>query len=124
MIVTKDNPHQCPNDMLKNELALEFEKLKSMVRTSDQPVTKIFEAGEDAWCDKGNNLVAPFPKFENAKHSLYDARNKFAGVTKMNFKSFDEVQVPVQHSDFVLVEYKDEDKMILRKVEERKVKEK
>ncbi|KAL0880256.1 hypothetical protein ABMA27_002713 [Loxostege sticticalis] len=112
LIVIKSMSHTCP-DIISNELTESLDNLKSEAQTSDRPITQLYEEAKESWLDKGNNILTPFPEFNSVKHRLYTARNEYAGVTKMNFKKFHEVQVPLQHRNLVLAEYYYEDTTIL-----------
>ncbi|KAL0810624.1 hypothetical protein ABMA28_010738 [Loxostege sticticalis] len=101
MVVQAERPHTCIKIPLQNDIALALNDVRHAAEKTDTPIPQLYEDAENKWQEKWFDLIAPLPKFENAKHTFYDARNNFSKVNKINFKSFDEVQVPIALIDNV-----------------------
>lgn len=84
-----------------------MEEVRNEAKTTHRPIPQIYNEALCKWQQKGYDLIKPLPPFENAKHIFYDSRNEAAGVTKLNYKHFEEVQIPVQHLKYLVADYYD-----------------
>lgn len=107
MDVITQNSHSCVTELMQNEMAIAMNDVRHVAQSTDRPLPQIYDDALNNWQQKGYDLVTSLPRFENAKHSFYDSRNKSAGVSKINFKSLEEVQIPVQHLQYVVADYYD-----------------
>ncbi|XP_026736837.1 uncharacterized protein LOC113500301 [Trichoplusia ni] len=107
--IIKETNHQCEPNEINNEIALKLHECREKVVSSNfSPVTKIYNDLVTEFNDSGMNLLKALPTFENIKTTLYYARNKEAGVSKIQCKQPEEVTIPLQFKDFVLADYYDE----------------
>ena len=94
-------------------MTIEIEKLKQTVKSSYEPIPKLYQEACENIQSTGLDLVAEIPALSSIQHSLYDIRNKSLEVKKTVFKNFAEITVPPKFSDFLLANYYDEIKRIL-----------
>jgi hypothetical protein len=107
MDVVKENAHTCEKELMQNEIVIAMNDIREAAQTTDRPITELYEEAVYSCQQKGYDIIMPLPAFKNSKHSFYDSRNKSAGVKKVNFKNFEEVQIPVQHTQYIVADYYD-----------------
>ena len=57
--------------------------------------------------DAGLNIIKKIPKLCNVQSSLYRARNKSAGLEKINFRSVGDFILPPKFNNFLMADYDD-----------------
>lgn len=111
--ILKQKQHICDPDVLKNEVLKEMCDLRETVVTSDEPVPRLYDKKIIDLKNRGINLVANLPNYDNVKHFLYGARNKALGISKTTYKEIGEVEVPLKFHSFVLADYMYDETRIL-----------
>lgn len=88
------------SDCLANDAKCIFEQelsaLKKKVCTNNYPIQKQFDEMVSELNDKGVNFLHELPKFQNIKTGLYKERYRNLGVPKLQFRSPQEVIVPIK----------------------------
>lgn len=84
---------------------IEISKLKQTIQESDRPIPQLYDDKLMQLKNSGYDLVTDLPTFNSVKHSLYDARNKGAGVSKTVFTNVMEVVIPIKYNKFILADY-------------------
>lgn len=81
---------------------------EKLLSSSFSQIPNIYNNFKADFNDAGLNLIKKLPSFTQIKTALYDARNKQAGISKIQCKTVQEVEIPSQFKDFVLVNHYDE----------------
>ncbi|KAL0860038.1 hypothetical protein ABMA27_010353 [Loxostege sticticalis] len=104
--VLRKNNHICSSTLGDNIVAKSLDDLKKRVSTGSFPaVPTEYNKTVGSLKDAGINMIKKIPTFQNVQGALYRARNKSAGLNKINFKSVDEVKVPPQFQNFLMADY-------------------
>lgn len=105
------------SDCLANDAKCIFEQelsaLKKKVCTNNYPIQKQFDEMVSELNDKGVNFLHELPKFQNIKTGLYKERYRNLGVPKLQFRSPQEVIVPIKFKHLLIADYNDVDMRIL-----------
>ncbi|XP_053618109.1 uncharacterized protein LOC128679717 [Plodia interpunctella] len=107
--IIKEKSHQCKPDEIKNVVDQKLHECREKVLSSNfSPIPNIYNNFMSEFENAGLDLLKKLPSFGNIKSSLYNARNKKAGVTKIQCNLPEEVIVPLQFKEFVLADYYNE----------------
>lgn len=93
-------------DVAKNEIDIRINNCKEeIIANPSVPIPSIFESTIKAIQDDTLDMVAATPDFRKVKSTLYNCRNKAAGSSKMFFKNYEEVEVPLVYNNFLIADY-------------------
>lgn len=89
-------------------MAQKLNECREKVLSSNfSPIPRIYNDFKSEFHNAGLNLLKKLPSFASIKSSLYDARNKEVGVSKIQCNLPEEVTIPMQFKALVLVDYFD-----------------
>lgn len=80
----------------------------TVVNSDFTPIPRIYNKFKSEFYNNEINLVKNIPSFVSIKSNLYKARNREAGVSKIQYKSASEVEIPSRFRDFVFYDHKNE----------------
>lgn len=77
----------------------------NVAKDLSKSVVKHFKETKIDLKNEGMNFVQEIPRFKSIKTSLYNHRNKEAGVTKICYKYAAEVEIPPKFKSFLQADY-------------------